>query len=398
MNVAGIVAEYNPFHNGHRYHIEQTRKALGGDCAVICVMSGNFVQRGECAWFSKFARARIAALCGVDLVIELPIPWALSSAGGFARGAVGLLADTGVVTHLSFGSEAGDISLLEKSAQALLLPEMDELIKAELSLGRSYAAARQSALQSKLGDEARLIREPNNILAVEYLKAIYDLRVDIKPLTVSRSGAGHDELSDNSMPSASQLRLCLSQGRSIRDFVPEAANEIIEREISSGRGPVMPENLEIAVLSRLRMLPEEAYGQLPDSSEGLGNRLYSAVRSCNTLDSILAEAKTKRYAMSRLRRMLMCAALGITADMNFDTPQYLRVLAANEKGRGLLSEMQAKARVDVLTKPAAVRKLSRQAQRLFELEAASTDLHVLGYAACSERRAGSDWRSSPAMV
>ena len=194
MSIIGIVGEYNPFHSGHEYHIRQSRLNLGEDCPVVCVMSGDFVQRGEPAIYSKFARAEAACRCGADLVVELPLPWSLSSAEGFARGAVYLLSKLGV-THLSFGSEAGELEPLETIAQSLLDPAVNGEIKQVLNndASLSYAQARQKALETRLGELSGQLELPNNILAVEYLKAIYELRLDLQPMTVLRFGSGHDK-------------------------------------------------------------------------------------------------------------------------------------------------------------------------------------------------------------
>ena len=270
-NVIGIVAEYNPFHNGHARLIEQTRARLGADCPVVCVMSGDFVQRGSPAVYSKFARAEAAARCGADLVLELPLPWALSSAEGFARGAVGLLGGLGVVTHLSFGSECGELEPLQRVAEALLDPLLGEDLRAELQSGIPFAAARQRAAARRVGALAELLQAPNNILAVEYLKAIFDQRLDLHPLTILRTGAQHDRPAEGNVRSASELRTRIGAGENVSAFLPKAAAEISAREKTLGRGPVLPEALESALLSRLRMLPQAAYNTLPGASEGLGN-------------------------------------------------------------------------------------------------------------------------------
>ena len=295
-NVIGIVAEYNPFHNGHARLIEQTRARLGADCPVVCVMSGDFVQRGSPAVYAKFARAEAAARCGADLVLELPLPWALSSAEGFARGAVGLLGSLGVVTHLSFGSECGELEPLQRVAEALLDPLLGEDLRAELQAGIPFAAARQQAVARRVGALAELLQAPNNILAVEYLKAIFDQRLDLRPLTILRTGAQHDRPAEGNVRSASELRTRIGAGENVSAFLPRAAAEISAREKTLGRGPVLPEALESAILSRLRMLPQTAYNALPGASEGLGNGLYRAAHEEPTLDGVLAAAKSKRYA------------------------------------------------------------------------------------------------------
>ena len=214
-NVIGIVAEYNPFHNGHARLIEQTRARLGADCPVVCVMSGDFVQRGSPAVYSKFARAEAAARCGADLVLE-----------GFARGAVGLLGGLGVVTHLSFGSECGELEPLQRVAEALLDPLLGEDLRAELQAGIPFAAARQRAAARRVGALAELLQAPNNILAVEYLKAIFDQRIDLHPLTILRTGAQHDRPAEGNVRSASELRTRIGAGENVSAFLPKAAAEM----------------------------------------------------------------------------------------------------------------------------------------------------------------------------
>ena len=397
MKIAGIVAEYNPFHSGHEQHIARTRALLGADCGVICCMSGDFVQRGEAAQWNKLARAEAAVRCGADLVFELPVQWALSSAEGFARGAVGLLDSLGVVDFISFGSECPDTSALERVAEALLDPAVDAAVRDELSGGESYAAARQRALGRFIGEEAGLISSPNNILAVEYIKALYDLGSRIRPLAIERRGSQHDRPASGRIRSAGELRTMTAAGKDISPFVPRAALELIERERELGRGPILMRALEPALLSRLRMLSREDFAALPDAAEGLENRLMAAMEE-PTLDGVLAAAKSKRYALARLRRMCMCAALGIRAGMNEGTPPYARLLAASGRGRELLRLAEGRSRVPVITKSASGRRLPRGARECFELNARARDLFVLGSPAAEERRGGSDWRLTPAVL
>jgi len=399
MGVIGIVGEYNPFHLGHAYHIKKTKEMLG-DCPVVCVMSGDFVQRGEAAVFSKLARAEAACRSGIDPVLELPLPWSLSSAEGFARGAVGLLGSLGTVTHLSFGSECGETDSLEMLAEELLRPSLGSDIKRVLAEneGISFAAARQRALYDRVGKPAELLSSPNNILAVEYIKQIYDNSFDMKPVTVQRFGAGHDSVAESGLRSASELRTRLAHGRDIDGFVPQSANDIYLREERLGRGPVTTESIEQALLSRLRMLGAGSFAALPDAGEGLDNRLMKACREESGIDAILAASKSKRYAMSRLRRMLICAALGVTAGLSEGIPPYARVLAANTNGCALLKDMGHFSRIPLLTKPASVRNLGPDCEKLFSLGASAHDLFVLGFAAKEERKGGSDWKSTPKIL
>lgn len=398
MKAAGIIAEYNPFHNGHLLQIEHTRRVLGEDTAIVCCMSGDFVQRGEAAIYSKFARAEAAARCGVDLVFELPLPWAISSAEGFARGAVGLLGALGVIDCLSFGSECGRIEPLEELARALLEPSLGTEIRRELGEGISFAAARQRALSDMVGENAALLESPNNILAVEYIKALYDQRIDMDVMTVPRTGAAHDGEGEGDIRSASEIRARIGMKNEFSPYMPEAAVEVFRRENELGRGPILMDTLEPMLLSRLRMLLDAEFNRLPDASEGLGNRIRAAVREEATWDGVLSASKSKRYALSRIRRMCMCACLRISDGDAEGTPPYARLLAATDRGRELLRDISNKTRIPVITKPATVRNLSKEALAVYELGASARDLYVLGCPAIQERRGNSDWRTGPAMV
>ena len=250
MAVIGVVCEYNPFHRGHQLHIERSRAALGEESAVLCVLSGDFVQRGEAAVYDKFARAEAACRGGADLVIELPLPWCLSSAEGFARGAVHLLASLGA-THLSFGSESGALSPLEKLAETLLEPAFLEEVKSLLARdpSLSFAAARERAAQGRLGETALLLRSPNDILAVEYLKALRERNLPLAPLAIRREGAGHDrDAAEGELFSASQLRQLLREGRSIAAQLPSSSAAVYDRERAAGRELSDPAALETAIL------------------------------------------------------------------------------------------------------------------------------------------------------
>ena len=398
MNVTGIIAEYNPFHKGHHYHINESRSKYGEKSSIICIMSGNFVQRGQAALFNKYARAKAAVLCGADLVLELPLPWSLSSAEGFARGAVSILGKLGAVSSISFGSECGDVSSLEILAAALLSPEIDSEIKTELKSHVSYARARQNVIARKSGSAGELsglLETPNNILAVEYLKAISSLDLNISPMTMKRRGAAHDGEGHGEFRSASALRSMISSGEDFREFVPAQALQVFQEETDKGRGPVDMRCLETAMLSRLRMLKLSDFHSLPDNSEGLSDRIYKAVKTEASVSKILESAKTKRYAMSRLRRMLMCAALGLTADKARGLPPYTRLLGANKQGCRILKSVKKSSGIPIITKPASAEKLDDKSRHLFELECSAADFYTLAYENTEERKAGSDWRQSP---
>lgn len=244
------------------------------------------------------------------------------------------------------------------------------------------------------------MEQPNNILAVEYLKAISALSLDMTPMTVARKGAAHDgeSAAGSRVRSAMDIRRALAQGADIASLVPPAAAAVYAREREQGRAQDR-ERMELAVLSRLRMLPEEAYAALPDAQHGVGARLYEAARREASLDAVLAAAKTKRYALSRIRRMCMCAAVGVTAGMSAGTPPYIRVLAATERGCALLRALDAKeGGLPVITKPASVKQLSAECTQVFAAGAYAHDLFALAFAAEQERKGGGDWRISPKIV
>lgn len=330
MGAAGIIVEYNPLHSGHLRLLEAGRAALGPDTAMVCVMSGNFVQRGDFALLRKHARARAAVESGADLVLELPLPWAVSSAEGFAAGGVQALAATGVVEHLLFGSECGDVSALERVAAALLAPSFRDRLREVLPGAVSFAAARQRALTGLLPEEdAALLESPNNILGIEYCKAILHRHTALTPLALPRLGAAHGggagAHAGTPMASASFLR-GLPQP-DWEPFVPARAAELYGRAAADGL-LLDGARLETAVLALLRMQDPADFAQVRGVSEGLENRLTAAVREAVSLDDLYTRLKTKRYPHARLRRLVLDAALGFPAELPM--PPYLHVLGARK--------------------------------------------------------------------
>lgn len=401
MPIAGIIAEYDPLHAGHLYQISRVRDLLGADTPIVCAMSGNFVQRGGFAIVRKHVRAEAAVRSGADLVLELPLPWAISSAEGFGLGGAEVLARTGIVTHLAFGSECADAERLKRAAQALGAPEFPDLLRKELAAGDSFAAARQRAVE-KIADTgtAGVLGSPNNILGVEYCKALTRLGSEIAPLAILRKGPAHNGGAEGMLASASAIRELLAQGAredALARMVP-AMREGYLREETAGRAPVRLETCERAILARLRSMTAVEFQALDSGNEGLGNRFYAAVRESTGLTELLDVVKTKRYAYSRVRRMALWAYLGLSpAEIPGEIP-YLRVLAANETGRALLGKMRKCASTPVLTKPADVRKLDPAAQNLFAWEARATDLYTLGYPDLSAAGGGAEWRINPVMI
>lgn len=367
-NIIGIVCEYNPFHEGHRYHVEQSRKLCGAcdDSVVICCMSGDFVQRGEWAILPKHERAAAAVKGGADLVVELPLPWSLSSAEGFAEGAVSILHSLGI-THLSFGSESGDIRALSAAADRISMPEFNSEVSYYMKLhpDMSYPAARNAVL----GDD--VLNLPNNLLGAEYLKAMRKIGSSAEPVAVLRKNSDHDGCN-----SAMERREMMRRNG-------EGANDAV---------------LEIAAVSRLRAVPAGLFSNIRDAENGAGDRLYSAVRAGGlTVDEICRTAKTKSMTYSRLRRIAMRAVLALTDDYYEGMPPYARVLAMNARGMEYLSSLRSmeETSVPVVVRPSEVKRLDVYARKVFDAGAAAKDFHNLGFADKNNTECGEDWRLSP---
>ncbi len=378
MNIAGITAEYNPFHTGHAYQISALKAQLGPDTSVVAVMSGSWVQQGRPAVTDKWTRARMALNGGADLILELPTVWAAASAESFARGAVELLCRCGVIDTLCFGSETGELAPLLAAAECLDSPDYPEQLRKALEGGASFAAARQAAVEALIGPAGAALASPNNNLGVEYLRALRSLHSNIKPVTIRREGAAHNSLdrTGEGFRSATQLRQHLARGEweAVRPYVPAGNLDILQS------APLADPRLgERAVLACLRKMTAEDWAKLPDAGagEGLPQRLERAGRQCRSLDDFFTLAKTRRYAMARLRRMALWAFLGLTAADVPAEPPYLRVLGFNARGREVLKQMKTTAQLPILTKPAHARELDGPGRRLFELEAQCTDLYGL---------------------
>lgn len=329
MKTIGVICEYNPFHLGHRKQLDMIRAAEGPDCGIVCLMSGNYVQRGHPAIIHKSLRAKAAVACGADLVLELPLTTCLSSAEGFGAGGVSILGR--FCDKLCFGAETNDADALLSTARALLSEEFPPALRAELDNGLSFPAARAAALE-RMGMDSTILSTPNNILGIEYCKAILAQGCATEPMPIHRAGSYHDTAPDPENPSANAVRqLMLGQGN-WKSFIPEAAQPIFENAPlhSLGAG-------ERAILGRLRTMQEPDFEILPHSSEGLWRKLMHASHSCATLEQIACAVKSKRYTRTRIDRMILCAFLGLShGDLASPSP-YARALAFNDTGRKLLN-------------------------------------------------------------
>ena len=335
MAITGIICEYNPFHLGHRKQLDMIRHMKGESQGIVCLMSGDFVQRGHPAIIHKSLRAKAAVLSGADLVLELPVTAALSSAEGFAARGVEILSP--FCNNLCFGAESDDPAALMEIAKALLSSSFPTILRAHLDKGLSFPAARQAALE-EMGLNGSLVTQPNNILAIEYCKAILAQHSPMAPLPILRQGSYHATAPDPENPSATALRQLLTTGEDWAGFIPTEAKPIFENAslhtISAG---------ERAILARLRTMTDEEFEALPYGSEGLWRKLMHAAHQESTLEEILSAVKSKRYTRSRLDRMIMCAFLGLTAaDLAAPAP-YARVLAFNDRGREILKKARETA-------------------------------------------------------
>ncbi|MFR8011278.1 MAG: nucleotidyltransferase family protein [Clostridia bacterium] len=378
MNIGGVIAEYNPFHSGHQYQLDQMRK--NGMDRIAVVMSGNFVQRGDVAIQSKFTRAMAAIQGGADLVIELPVPFSLASAEHFAYGGIYLLRALGCVGTLSFGCEDNELPLFHEIVRVLARPETDAMIRTALEKGISYPAARGAAVQSLLGTHAHeLLKKPNNILAIEYLKAAEKLNVPFEYLPILRKGAGHDSSGQlEGFLSASEIRRTLCAGViPAGGVIPAASLKLILQEMRAGRLPATTQQLERIILYVLRQSTAEALCRLPDVSEGLEGRILNAAKTSNSLLELTEAIKSKRYPLARIRRILMAALLGITREDLTLMPPYIRVLACNTNGFDILRKSRTTARLPIVMRANDVRRLDSKSREYFARECRFDDIYAL---------------------
>lgn len=365
--VTGIVCEYNPFHKGHLYQIEKA-KAMGSD-SIVCVMSGNFVQRGESAFLSKQIRARAAVISGADVVIDLPTPWAMASAETFARGSIGLLQSFGIEA-LSFGCENDDGDLLRSCADKLRDESTGLLIKSYTAEGASYPEAVSKALTESLGEKAgKLVSSPNNTLAVEYIRQLSD-KVIILP--VKRQGASHDsEEAQDNIASASMIRK-LSMSDEALTFVPSDLVPLYKEADKYSLN-----YCERAILSALRSMEKGEFSLYVSDNNGLDMRIYDAVQSADSLESLYAMAKSKNYTHSRVRREVMNLWLKVRKDYSEGIPPYIKILAVSERGLSLLSSAKNNSDLPIITKHSETKNLTGKAKEIYEAECRNTDLFSL---------------------
>lgn len=388
-NSLGIIAEYNPFHNGHILQLLESKKACDTD-TVICVMSGNFTQRGTPAITDKWARAQMALENGIDMVIELPTIYSIASAEHFAYGGVRILDSLGV-DFISFGSECGHIDILDEIANVLHEEpkEYTLLLKHELSKGISFPKARENALLIYLNDirrYANILSGPNNILGIEYLKAIKKLKSNITPVTIERNTAQHNSQKiTGNFSSSSAIRELIKKDGNIKPYIPFETFEILDNCIKHGKIIYDLSSFEKEILYTLRKMSVDDIANLPDVSEGLENRIKNAANECNTVKELINIIKSKRYTETRIQRICLCALLGITKQKIIElykvTP-YVRILGMNEKGKQFLSlakYQNLKLHFITSVKDFLDEHKNKSLREMLAIDILSTNLYTLGY-------------------
>lgn len=374
MKLGGVIAEYNPFHAGHAWQLAQMREA--GVSHIAVAMSGNFVQRGEPALYSKWVRARAAIEGGADLVVELPTPNALAPAADFARAGVAALNRLGV-TELWFGSECGDLDALQELLALCIFAEQNDRLKEELEAGVGFPKARENTLCHLFGDSrVELLRGANNLLGLEYLRAVQALEGKMTCRTHPRQGALHDGLPQGEFASASWLRHTIrTEGLpAAAPYLPVRAARLYHAEHLAFCGPTEEAKLDLLVLQALCNTSPEALSHIAGVGEGLEHRILTETAACRTLEECVEQVSSRRYTKARIRRIFLNLLLGIREGEFPKTPQYLRVLALNERGKEILRAAKAADSMPVLPKFA---DLSRRGFSEAALEVRATDLYGL---------------------
>ncbi len=390
--VLGIVAEYNPFHNGHLYHLEESKKATGANYTVA-IMSGNFTQRGDTSIIDKWSKTKIALSNGIDIVIELPLLYSISSAENFAEGAIKILDSLKVVDYISFGAETSNIKILDKIADVLYNEpkEYKALLAHELSKGISYPKARDNALMMYLNNIRQLsnvVSSPNNILGIEYLKALKKFNSNILPIAIPRFSSEYNDTSFSGN---------IASATAIRNIIKNKGFDILQKLLPSSSYSILMDNIKVGhivpditvfekeIIYNLRKMNISEISELADVSEGLEFAIKNAANSCNSIVEFLNIIKSKRYTTTRLQRILLYSLLGITKrDISLSKKclPYIRVLGFNERGKYLISEVaKANPKLNIVT---SVKKFSdnnsnKNLKLMLDKDIWATNVYSIGY-------------------
>ena len=393
--VVGIIAEYNPFHNGHLYHLLQAKDLAQADY-VVAVISGNFTQRGDTSIVDKWTKAYMAICGGCDLVLELPTVYSVSSAENFASGAVKILDSLKIVDSIAFGAEASDLATLNNIANVLYTEPRGytNILTHELQKGISFPSARENAILMYLNDikrYANILNSPNNILAIEYLKALKTQKSNMNPIMVKRSKVYYnDDRIVDDFASATAIRKLIKRREyeDLRKVVPRSTYKILSRQIRDGNIVLGLENFEKEIIYTLRKMSIREIANLPDVSEGLENLIKNSADNCNDMSKLIANIKSKRYTQTRIQRILLYALLGIDKKMMEDSKKvtpYVRVLGFTNKGKELISEINKRnPKINMIT---SVKKFieknnkpsNRTIMQMLQKDIFATDVYTLGF-------------------
>jgi len=409
--VLGIVAEYNPFHNGHFYHMQESKKITEAD-SCICVISGNFTQRGEPSIVNKWAKTYMALCCGADLVIELPTIYSISSAENFASGAIKIFDSLKIVTDISFGAECNDLATLNNIANVFYSEPANykTILNHELKRGLSYPMARENAVLMYLNDikrYANVLTNSNNILAIEYLKTLKQQKSMIQPNIVPRKNVYYnDQKIVDDFASATAIRKLMlnREYAEVRKVVPRSTYQIIGEEYKKNHIILGIKKYEKEIIYALRVMPIEEIQNLPDVNEGLEFAIKKAASETNNIEELIEKVKSKRYTQTRIQRILLYVLLGITKKDMEDSKKmvpYVRVLGFNSRGKILISEiMNQNPKLNMITSVGKYvnKKMpkNKQLTRMLDLDINATNIYTLGYG--GESKANLDYTQNMIII
>lgn len=412
MKTLGIISEYNPFHNGHKYHIEAARQEFGAE-NIVCIMSGSFVQRGEPAMFNKWSRTKMALLNGADLVIELPFVYACQPAEIFSFGAVNILNNLGIIDGICFGSELGNAEPLKEIA-SLLIKEPEDfsmLVKQHLKGGNTYPRSISLALSDYYqGNEAissSIWENPNNILGIEYIKSILQLKSPMLPYTIKRIANHYNDIEiSQSIASATAARHELKHfgfSEKLQTSLPHQSNAIIKEHIDKNRGPIYLDQFSDMLLYRIRLMSTAQIKNYISVQEGLEHRIKKAAEKASCINELIDAVKTKRYTRAFIQRILCHILMDLDwestiAFKQLGTPSYARVLGFNDRGKQLLRTIIDNSTYPVINKVASFNPEDSTLRRIFEYDIRATNIYNLAYQNKAYKKAGEDYRTSPIYV
>lgn len=376
MKNYAIISEFNPFHSGHKYLIEQCKNM--GATHITAIMSGNFVQRGDFAIFPKHIRTKLALLCGVDLVIELPLPFALANAQTFARGGVQIANSMGCVSHLAFGSECGNVEILKNITEIFESKYFKEIFKSEFSKGISYPDALGKAIKKYSDNEIyyNTMSSPNNILGIEYIKALNGINSEIRPTTIKRIGDGYNsDKITSKFTNATNIRNLIYNKKDFTKYIPDECTELFAKAINN---TATIENNIRGLFLQLRNISIQELSEIADIKEGLENKIFKSIHNSTNLNELISNIKSKRYTHARIMRIIISCLLNVKKEYTQQEVPYIRILGFNKRGTEILSQLKKTAKLPIVTKITKTpENFSEYANSLLNLEIHSTDIYNL---------------------